>query len=114
MNGLRPTNVPERSLRLGSDYRVAATLPVLLQARVTYEGERMVLPDNSVRIPGWTRVDALARIEQHTSAGLVTWRVGVDNLFDRRAWKESPYQFGHVYLYPLQERALRVSAQIDL
>ena len=43
-----------------------------------------------------------------------TWRAGVDNLFDQRAWRESPYQFGHVYLFPLAPRTLRVSLQADL
>ena len=40
------------------------------------------------------------------------WRVGIDNLFDRRAWRESPYQYGHVYLYPLAARTARVSVQV--
>ena len=30
---------------------------------------------------------------------------------NRRAWKESPYQFGHVYLYPMAPRSWRASVQ---
>ena len=47
------------------------------------------------------------------SSNLV-WRAGVDNLTDRRAWRESPYQFGHAYLFPLAPRTLRLSVQADL
>ena len=45
-----------------------------------------------------------------------TWtlRAGIDNIFDKRAWKESPYQFGHAYLFPLAPRTLRVSLETAL
>ena len=112
VNGLRPVNVPQSSLRLASSYRVAALPGLELQAALAAEGDRMVLPeDNSVRIPGWTRVDLGARWRQEVGGTALTWRVGVDNVADRRAWKESPYQFGHVYLYPLAARTWRGSVQ---
>jgi iron complex outermembrane receptor protein len=38
----------------------------------------------------------------------------VDNASDRRAWQESPYQFSHVYLYPMAPRTWRLSLQADL
>jgi iron complex outermembrane receptor protein len=44
----------------------------------------------------------------------LTWRAGVENVADRRAWKEAPLQFGHVWLYPLAPRTFRVSLQADL
>jgi iron complex outermembrane recepter protein len=112
VNGLRPVNVPRSSLRLAGGYRVAALPGLELQAAVAAEGDRMVLPDdNSVRIPGWSRLDLGARWRQELSSTTLTWRVGVDNAADRRAWKESPYQFGHVYLYPLAARTWRGSVQ---
>ena len=38
----------------------------------------------------------------------------LDNVLDRRAWRESPYEFSHAYLFPLAPRTLRVSMQVDL
>ena len=114
VNGRRPVNVPERTLRLGADYRADEWLPgLLLQARVSAESDRHVLPyDTTVRIPGWARVDLGARWRQSLEGGTaLTWRVAVDNVADRRAWKESPYQFSHVYLYPLAPRTWRASVQ---
>ena len=61
----------------------------------------MVLPDNSIATPGWTRVDLGLRQAQRLGATNLVWRLGVDNVFDHRAWKEAPYQYGHAYLYPL-------------
>ena len=112
--GLEPTNVPARTLRLQAAYSVPQLPGLALQANATHESQRMVLPDNSVSIPGYTRVDAAARFENKWGAQLWTWRAGVDNLFDKRAWRESPYQFGHAYLYPLAPRTLRLSVQVDI
>jgi len=113
VNGLRPVNVPEASLRVAGAYRVPTVPGLEFNAGLTAEGNRMVLPDdNSVRIPGRVRVDIGAKWEQSIGSNAsLTWRAGIDNLSDRRAWKESPYQFGHVYLYPLAPRSWRLSAE---
>ena len=112
LNGSRPENVPERTLRLGGEYRVAALPGLALQASLAAESNRVVLPyDDSVRIPGWQRLDLGARWRQSLGSTTLTWRVAVDNITDQRAWKESPYQFGHAYLYPLMPRSWRASVQ---
>ena len=54
------------------------------------------------------------RFVQPGASGTLTWRAGIDNVLDKRAWRESPFQFGHAYLYPLPQRTLRVSLQADL
>jgi len=109
LNGLRPTNVPARSLKLQAAYNVAALPGLAVLGFVTHEGERMVLPDNSLATPGWTRVDLGARYTQRVGASTLVWRAGIDNLADRRAWQEAPFQFGHAYLYPLAPRTWHAS-----
>ncbi len=61
--------------------------------------------------PRQNRVSALA----FQAAG-ARWvlRAGVDNVADTRAWKESPYQFGHAYLYPLAPRTWRAAINVTL
>jgi len=112
LNGLQPTNVPETILKLQARQNLMSGLQV--QAGLAYEGPRQVLPDNSLSIPSWTRLDAGARFEHNIGAQLWIWRMGVDNLADRRAWKESPYQYEHVYLYPLAPRTWRASLEVQL
>ena len=112
MNGLRPVNVPRATLRAAAEYRPEAWAGLALQANVSAEGDRTVLPyDESVRIPGWGKLDLAARWKQQWAGTMLVWRLGVDNATDRLAWKESPYQFGHVYLYPLSPRTWRASVQ---
>ncbi|MDZ5460213.1 TonB-dependent siderophore receptor [Azohydromonas lata] len=114
LDGNRPPNVPAFSLRLMAGHDVAALPGLNLQSWLVHEGQRTVLPtDDSPRIGGWTRVDLGARYVQRTDSTTLTWRAGVDNVFNRRAWRESPTLSNHVYLYPLAPRTFRVSLQAD-
>ncbi|MBV8603647.1 MAG: TonB-dependent siderophore receptor [Pelomonas sp.] len=112
LDGLMPTNVPSNTLKLQLREDVAAGLQA--QGGLVYEGPRAVLPDNSLMLPGWTRLDAGLRYAQQTAGAQYVWRVGVDNLANRRAWRESPYQYAHVYLYPLAPRTFRASLEVQL
>lgn len=114
INGKRPTNVPATTLKLQVRHDLAALPGVSLQADLLAESNRIVTPDNAVRIPGYARIDTSMRYVHASSFGTLTWRAGIDNLFDRRAWRESPYQFGHVYLFPLAPRTLRLSIEAAL
>ena len=115
VNGTRPVNVPVATLRLGTEYRVPAVPALALLANLSAESNRKLLPyDPSVQIPGWTRLDLGARWKQAMGGTTLVWRLGVDNATDRRAWKESPYEFSHVYLYPLAPRTWRVSVQASI
>ena len=51
---------------------------------------------------------------EQARATMVESQLRADNVTDRRAWRESPYQFSHAYLFPLEPRTLRVSLQADL
>ncbi|MFO1337934.1 MAG: TonB-dependent siderophore receptor [Burkholderiaceae bacterium] len=113
-NGLTPPNVPQRSARLLASWQVPDLPGLAAQASLSHEGARFVLPDDTARIPGWTTVGLAARYGTRVLGHDWLLRVGVDNLFDQRAWRESPYQFGHAYLYPLEPRSFRASLQATL
>ena len=114
LNGLRPSNVPKSSQRAELTYDMSSLPGLRLQANVVHEGNRAVLPDNSITAPGWTRLDLAVRYRQKLASTTLTWRVGVQNATDHRAWRESPYQFGHSYLFPLPGRAWHASLQADI
>jgi iron complex outermembrane receptor protein len=116
LDGSTPTNVPERSLRLRVGHDLAALPGLNTFAALTAESERNVLPGNDdLHIGGWARIDVGASYQQRLdSGGRLIWRAGVDNVADRRAWQESPYQFSHAYLYPMTARTWRLSLQADL
>ena len=113
-DGKRPVNVPAVSARAEARYAVAAVPGLTLLLASTYDSGREVLPDNSVSIPSVTRFDLGARHELRAGGIAWTLRAGIDNLFDRRAWREAPYQFDHAYLFPLAPRTARVSVEAAL
>ena len=107
--GTIPTNVPNRSVKLLADYAIGPVPGLSVLANMAYEGAREVFPDDSAQIPGWTRYDLGARYTQSVGNSTLVWRAGVDNLFDRRAWREAPYQYDHAYLFPLEPRTFHAS-----
>lgn len=109
INGLRPTNVPEFTLRGGIEHQVRALPGLSLIGGVSHEGGRAVTTDNTVMLPSWTRFDALLHYKQRIGTTDTSWTLGIDNVFDRRYWRESPNQFGHIYLYPGAPRTIRVA-----
>ncbi len=114
LNDKRPTNVPDTSIKLQSAYNMPGIPGLALLVFLTHESERMVLPDNALATPGWTRLDLAVRYTQRLGGQRqAVWRAGVDNMADKRAWKEAPLQYGHAYLYPLAPRSLHASVGLD-
>lgn len=113
-NGLVLPNVAQQTLKAEVDHRLSALPGLTLSAAAVHEGHRFVLPDNSASIPGYSRLDIAARYDARIGGIAWTWRAGIDNVTDERAWRESPYQFGHAYLFPLSARTMRISVQAEL
>jgi iron complex outermembrane receptor protein len=114
LNGKRPVNVPNRIARAGVAYRVAALPGLSLEGKASHEGRRAVLADESIMLSAWTRFDAALRYDTKVAGTATTWTLGIDNIADKRYWKESPTQFGHVYLYPGAPRTFRLSVTAAL
>jgi iron complex outermembrane receptor protein len=113
IEGTRPVNVPATSLRSSLTWRAPRHTALELTGSLVAEGDRLIVPgDRNLRLPGWVRSDLALRWQVPQGSAIWTWRAGVDNVFDRKAWKESPYQFGHVYLYPLAVRTWRASVDV--
>ena len=111
VNGQRPTNVPSWVLRANASHALAVLPGLRLGVHVSHEGRRSVLPDASVQLPSWTRVDASLRYQTRIQNHPATWTLAVDNLLGRSYFKESPYQYGHIYLFPAAPRTLRLALE---
>ncbi len=114
INGHAPTNVPRHTLKLSGVYNVGGTLGLKYGASVINEGPRTADVQEGISLPSWTRLDVLAQC-QTTLGGdkAVQWSLGIKNLLDTRAWRESPTQFSHVYLIPMASRTATLTAQLD-
>ncbi len=114
LNGKTPTNVPDFVLRVNASVAIASVPGLSVQAGLSHEGGRSVVPDGSVQLPAWTRVDAGLVYRVNTGPGQTkTWRLGIKNLANRRYFQESPYQYSHVYLFPAAPRSVSVGYEAD-
>jgi len=75
-----------------------------------YMGSKFVTAANDISIPAATIINTQISWQQNT------WKasVAVKNIFDQKYWKEAPTQFGHIYLFPGQERSFELSLQKQL
>jgi iron complex outermembrane recepter protein len=112
LNSLKPTNVPSHILRLNAAYRIAPNWQ--LGAHISHEGRRAILPDNSLMLPAWSRLDASLKWDTAMNGIKTTWQLSINNLLDKRFYQESPSQFGHVYAFPAAPRTLRLAASFAL
>ena len=111
LNGQRPVNLPQLTLRALAQYRWAQVPGLRTSLRLNHEGERRVLEDGSINLPAWTTLDLAAHYDTHLQGTRTEWTLGIDNLTDQRYWRESPKQFGHYYLYPGAPRTARISVR---
>ena len=112
LNGLIPPNVPQTTLK--AQLRQDLLPGLQAQFGLRYEARRFATPDNSVPVPAWTVADAGLRYTQNVGNQSWIWRAAVDNLANRRAWRESPWQYEHSYLYLLAPRTFRMSFEVHL
>jgi iron complex outermembrane recepter protein len=111
-NGQKPTNVPANTLRLQSNYTIQGTGWDVQNVWVR-DGARAVTPTNDVMLPAWSRWDLALGYQDSVMGKAVKYRVGIDNVMDKRYWKGSPTQFGNYFLYPGAPRTIRFSAALD-
>jgi len=114
LNGMRPTNVPAVTTRAWAAWKVPQVQGFELQGSLVHEGNRAILADESFMLPAWTRFDAALRYDRQIGNAVTTWIAGIDNVTNRRYWRESPFQFSHVYLYPGAPRTVRLSVTIAM
>lgn len=111
LEGKRPVNVPGSAVSAYLDWSVPWVKGLGLLGGVFYVGERMATPDNSAKLPAYTRLDLGARyVAELAGRGLVL-RAGVDNVTDERYW-ESVDTSGALRVG--MDRTYRLTAELDL
>jgi iron complex outermembrane receptor protein len=112
LNGRVPPNVPQTMLKAQLRQDLLPGLQV--HVGVVHEGRRFATPDNDISVPAWTVADAGLRYLHNVGHQTWVWRAGIDNLTNRRAWRESPWQYEHSFLYALAPRTFRASVEVRL
>lgn len=114
INGQRPINVPNSIFRGSAEYRYRSLPGFRTGLRISREGERNATEGGEVKLPAWSIWSASAHYDTKVNHVASTWSVVIDNLTDKRYWRESPMQYGHYYLYPGAPRTLRATVQFRM
>jgi iron complex outermembrane recepter protein len=112
-DGKKAVNVPTFSSNVFAIYRVPGQERLSLNATWRYVGSKYVTRENDAKIPAYHRFDLGAAKSYKNTDGLVTIRVGVENIFDKRYWSDAPEFMGDSYLIPGAPRIVRATARFD-
>ncbi|MCD0502199.1 TonB-dependent receptor [Bordetella petrii] len=100
--------VPDWQANLGAEWDTPFVPGLTLMGRVVYTARTYADAANTLSVPSWTRFDAGARYETKISGKPVTFRLNVENLFDRDYWGTATAG----YLFVGSPRTYTLSASI--
>lgn len=102
--------IPHWQSNLGFEWDVNQIQGLTLTANTIYTGSEYVDTANTQKIPSWVRVDVGGRYLTTIASHKVTFRGGVDNLFDKNYWAGV---WNGAYVSVGLPRTYKLSMQID-
>ena len=112
-DGQQAINVPRLRSAVYADYAVAGIDGLNLQASWLFSGSKAATRDGSVSVPAYHLFNAGLRYKTMIGGHTTTLRLTVDNLFDKRYWKDTGESLGDSYLHLGAPRLARLSVQYD-
>ncbi|WP_219211606.1 TonB-dependent receptor [Variovorax boronicumulans] len=112
-DGRTVIGIPKVQGSLGVDWDVPGVRGLSFDARVVATGHSYADSANTLRVPGWGRLDLGARYVTEMAGKLVTLRARVDNVADRNYWSSVGGYPENGYLVLGNPRTFSVSASFD-
>ncbi len=112
-DGKQVINVPRFRSALFADYLIPGLDGLAVLGGWSYSGNKQATRDGKVSIPGVHRVDTGLRYATRMGGTRSTFYLMVDNLFDKRYWKDVGESVGDGYLHQGAPRTVRISARFD-
>lgn len=110
--GKRTTNVEPFSATVSLGWQ--PTPQLRWQNTLTFNGGKPVTRDNTVRLPASFQWDTWTSYQFTSGNTAMTLRFGIDNLLNRRYWRDAPTQsWGGTYLFAASARTLRLGLQAN-
>lgn len=110
--GHQAINVPRLRAALQADY----SLPVpglALLGGVRYSASKYASSAGNVEVGGYTVFDVGSRYRTRIGGYDTVWRLTVDNVFDKRYWRDVGDYLGDNYLFQGAPRTARLSASVS-
>lgn len=112
-DGQRVIGVPKLQANLGAEWDVPGVPGLAVDGRWVHTGASYANATNTLRVPGWNRLDVGARYMTEVQGKLVTLRARIDNLTNRNYWASVGGYPGSGYLVVGAPRTLSLSVSAD-
>nr|WP_315204567.1 TonB-dependent receptor [uncultured Albidiferax sp.] len=112
-DGKRVIGVPKVQATLGTEWDVPGVPGLALDGRVAYTGASFADAVNTLKVPGWTRLDAGVRYLTEVQGKVLTLRLRVDNVANKKYWASSGGYPDNGYLVVGAPRSFNLSASVD-
>ncbi|EJL84957.1 TonB-dependent siderophore receptor [Herbaspirillum sp. CF444] len=112
-DGKQAINVPRVRSAVYADYALASLPGLNLQGSWLYSGSKAATRDGSATVPAYHIFNAGLRYRTSMSGHATTVRLTVDNIFDKRYWKDTGESLGDSYLHLGAPRQARLTVQYD-
>nr|WP_236610774.1 TonB-dependent receptor [Verminephrobacter aporrectodeae] len=112
-DGRRVIGVPRLQANLGAQWELPGLPGLAVDGRLVHTGASYANATNTLKVPGWSRLDVGVRYLREVQGRLVTLRARVDNLTNRSYWASSGGYPGWGYLVLGAPRTLSISASVD-
>ncbi|WP_286776593.1 TonB-dependent receptor, partial [Pseudomonas sp. UBA800] len=111
--GHQAINVPKVRASLHADYSIASIKGLALLGGLRYSASKYASQAGNVKVDGYTVFDAGARYTLDVEGYETVLRLTVDNLFDKRYWRDVGEYLGDGYLFQGAPRTARLSATVS-
>lgn len=105
--------VAKTQASIGLDWDVPGVRGLSLNGRIAATGHSFADATNTLRVPGWARLDVGARYVTEVAGKLVTLRARIDNLTNRNYWASVGGYPDNGYLVLGAPRSFTLSGTID-
>ena len=106
-------NVPRMRAATYLDYRLPFAPAFGLLGGWRYSASNIASPDGRTEVPAYNVFDAGLRYTQSWQGHTLTWRLNVDNVFNKFYWRDTGSSSGDSYLFPGAPRLARFTLQMD-
>jgi iron complex outermembrane recepter protein len=96
-----------------ADYQLPQVEKMSVQGGWTYVSSKPVTLDESLSVPGYHKFDAGLRYVDKVGKSKATYRLFVENIFDKFYWRDVSQTYGSNTLYPGIPRIFRATATFD-
>jgi iron complex outermembrane receptor protein len=112
-NGKQAIGIPHWKAVMFADYLLPQVENLSIQGGWTYISSKGVTLDNSIKAPGYHKFDTGLKYIDRLGSSQATYRLYVENLFDKFYWRDVSQTYGSNTLYPGTSRIFRATATFD-